>query len=138
LSLHRRSTEYDLFISYSYSDVAVVQKLAELLRGYGLRIFLDKWEVRLGAVLVEVIEAGHCGCGGVELCGYIDPGPIDYHHNFFDVCMRCSAHRREGPARDATGGFLPQKKTRSGGHFHPRQQDYCREDISLENPAVWG
>jgi hypothetical protein len=31
-----------------------------------------------------------------------------------------------------------RRKTLSGGHFHPRLKDCRREDISLENPAVWG
>lgn len=39
---------YDVFLSYSSKDKAIVVPLAERLKADGLRVWLDAWEIRAG------------------------------------------------------------------------------------------
>ena len=39
---------YDVFLSYSSRDRETVHPLAERLRGDGLRVWLDAWEIKPG------------------------------------------------------------------------------------------
>ena len=39
---------YDVFLSHSAKDKAVVRAVAQRLRGDGLRVWLDEWEIRPG------------------------------------------------------------------------------------------
>ncbi|ATE57023.1 hypothetical protein CNX65_30135 [Actinosynnema pretiosum] len=50
--------EYDLFLCHSSKDKPVVLEIYERLRAAGLRVWLDREEVRLGAKSVEAIESG--------------------------------------------------------------------------------
>ena len=38
--------KYDVFLSHSPKDRAVVQDIAERLRGDGLRVWFDEWEIK--------------------------------------------------------------------------------------------
>lgn len=40
--------EYDVFLSHATEDMAWSQKLAEALRGEGVRVWFDKWELKYG------------------------------------------------------------------------------------------
>jgi len=61
--------KFDVFLSHSSRDKAVVRGLAERLRGDGLRVWLDEWEIRPGDSIPAKIEAGlehsrgRCRCG---------------------------------------------------------------------------
>ena len=37
--------KYDVFLSHSAKDKAVVRAVAERLRGGGLRVWFDEWEI---------------------------------------------------------------------------------------------
>lgn len=50
--------KYDVFLSYSAQDKAVVQALAERLRADGLRVWFDNWEIRAGDSIPAKIEEG--------------------------------------------------------------------------------
>ena len=50
--------EYDVFLSHSAKDKHVVRAVAERLRGDGLRVWLDEWEIRPGDSIPAKIEAG--------------------------------------------------------------------------------
>ena len=50
--------EYDVFVSYSREDKAVVWALAERLRGDGLKVWLDEWEIQPGDSIVQRMEEG--------------------------------------------------------------------------------
>src|SRR5712692_5310893 len=49
---------YDVFLSHSSKDKAVVRAVAERLRADGLRVWLDDWELRPGDSIPAKIEAG--------------------------------------------------------------------------------
>jgi hypothetical protein len=49
---------YDVFVSYSSSDKRAVQRIAELLRANGIRIWWDGWEMKPGDRLRDKINAG--------------------------------------------------------------------------------
>lgn len=49
---------YDVFLSHSSKDKAVVRPLAERLRADGLRVWLDDWEIRPGDSIPAKIEEG--------------------------------------------------------------------------------
>ena len=49
---------FDVFLSHSSKDKAVVQPLAERLRQDGLRVWFDKWEMRPGDNIPAKIEEG--------------------------------------------------------------------------------
>src|SRR5690242_1387679 len=50
--------EYDVFLSHSSKDEAVVREIAERLRGDGIRVWLDLWEIRKGDSIPAKIERG--------------------------------------------------------------------------------
>ncbi|MDS4070064.1 MAG: toll/interleukin-1 receptor domain-containing protein [Candidatus Competibacter sp.] len=49
---------YDLFLSHSSKDKAVVRPLAERLRKDGLKVWFDEWEVKPGDSIPAKIEEG--------------------------------------------------------------------------------
>src|ERR687895_41052 len=49
---------YDVFLSHSSKDKAVVRDIAERLRADGLRVWLDDWEIRAGDNIPSKIEEG--------------------------------------------------------------------------------
>ena len=49
---------YDVFLSYSFKDKAIVRPLAEKLRADGLRVWLDDWEIHPGDNVPAKIEEG--------------------------------------------------------------------------------
>ena len=49
---------YDVFLNHSAKDKAVVRDVAERLRGDGLRVWFDEWEIRPGDSIPAKIEAG--------------------------------------------------------------------------------
>ena len=49
---------YDVFLSYSSADKPTVRELVERLRGDGLRVWFDEWEIRPGDSIPAKIEAG--------------------------------------------------------------------------------
>jgi tetratricopeptide (TPR) repeat protein len=52
---------FDVFISYGHQDTAWVHTLAENLHRAGLDVFLDKWEITPGDVVVHELERGLLG-----------------------------------------------------------------------------
>ena len=42
------SFAFDVFLSHSSKDKAIVRPLAERLRAHGLQVWFDEWELRLG------------------------------------------------------------------------------------------
>jgi formylglycine-generating enzyme required for sulfatase activity len=50
--------EYDVFLSYSHKDKSIVHALAESLKQDGLRVWLDKWEIRPGDLIPLKIQHG--------------------------------------------------------------------------------
>jgi hypothetical protein len=53
-----RTFEYDVFLSYSSKDEEIVRALAERLRKDGLRVWLDKWEIKPGDMIGLKIQHG--------------------------------------------------------------------------------
>ncbi len=49
---------YDVFLSHSAKDKEVVRDVAKRLRGGGLRVWFDEWEIRPGDNIPAKIEAG--------------------------------------------------------------------------------
>ena len=49
---------WDVFISYSSNDKAVVRAVAERLRADGLQVWFDAWEIRVGDSIPAKIEEG--------------------------------------------------------------------------------
>ena len=49
---------YDVFLSHSSKDKAIVCAVAERLRADGLRVWLDDWEIRPGDSIPAKIEHG--------------------------------------------------------------------------------
>ncbi len=50
--------QYDVFLSHSSKDKAVVRAIAERLRADGLRVWLDEWKIRPGDHIPWQIEEG--------------------------------------------------------------------------------
>src|SRR5262245_27117889 len=49
---------YDVFLSHSSKDKAVVRPLAERLRKDGLKVWFDEWEIKAGDSIPAKIEEG--------------------------------------------------------------------------------
>jgi len=56
--MSRETFTHDVFLSYSSKDKMVVRALAEQLRGDGLRVWFDEWEIRPGESIPAKIEDG--------------------------------------------------------------------------------
>jgi hypothetical protein len=52
------SLAYDVFLSHSDKDKAVVRPVAERLRRDGLKVWFDEWEIRVGDSIPAKIEEG--------------------------------------------------------------------------------
>jgi WD40 repeat protein len=50
--------KYDVFLSHSWKDKAVVRAVAERLRADGLRVWFDEWEIKPGDSIPAKIEEG--------------------------------------------------------------------------------
>jgi len=50
--------DYDVFLSHSARDKPAVRQLAERLKGDGLRVWLDEWEIQPGDSIPLAIERG--------------------------------------------------------------------------------
>lgn len=50
--------QYDIFLSHSSKDKLAVRELAERLKGDGLRVWLDEWEIKPGDSISLKIEQG--------------------------------------------------------------------------------
>lgn len=50
--------KYDVFISHSAIDKSTVRELAERLKGDGLRVWLDEWEIKPGDMIGLKIDEG--------------------------------------------------------------------------------
>ncbi len=50
--------EYDVFLSHSSKDKAVIRPLAERLRGDGLKVWFDEWVLKAGDSIPAKIEEG--------------------------------------------------------------------------------
>ena len=50
--------QYDVFLSYKSSDKPRVRRLAERLRGAGLRVWFDDWVIKFGDDIYLAIERG--------------------------------------------------------------------------------
>ena len=50
--------QYDVFLSHSSKDKAVVRARAERLKGDKPRVWLDDWEIQPGDHIATKIEAG--------------------------------------------------------------------------------
>jgi hypothetical protein len=53
-----REFTFDVFLCHSSKDKPRVGKLAERLRGDGVRVWYDAWEVQSGEVILQRIESG--------------------------------------------------------------------------------
>jgi len=49
---------FDVFLSHSSKDKAVVRALAERLRGDGVKVWFDEWEIRPGDSIFSKVEEG--------------------------------------------------------------------------------
>src|SRR5437868_1965682 len=50
--------KYDVFLSHSSKDKAVVRAVAERLRADGLQVWFDEWEIKAGDNILAKIEEG--------------------------------------------------------------------------------
>src|SRR6202011_18175 len=53
-----RQFDYDVFLSYSKEDKRRVLRLAERLRGSGLRVWCDDWSIKAGGEIPLAIQNG--------------------------------------------------------------------------------
>ncbi len=51
----KSETTYDVFISYDHRDFRIAEEIAEVLRSYGLTVFLDSSQVETGSRIEDVI-----------------------------------------------------------------------------------
>lgn len=68
---------YDVFLSYNSKDKLRVRKLAERLKGAGLRVWFDDWNIRVGDIITLKIEEGLQQSRVLLLC--ISPNALASH-----------------------------------------------------------
>ncbi len=60
--------EYDFFLSYSSKDKTIVYALADRLKNDGLRVWLDKWEIKPGDSIPLKIQRGLESSSTILVC----------------------------------------------------------------------
>jgi small GTP-binding protein len=63
-----KSFKYDVFLSHSSKDKAIVRRLAERLRKDGLRVWFDEWVVQTGDNIPRKIDEGLETSAALVLC----------------------------------------------------------------------
>ena len=116
--------QYDVFLSHSTKDKAVVCAVAEKLRADALRVWFDEWVLKAGDSIPAKIEAGLEKSRALVLCMSANAFGSDWAHleagtfRFRDPLNsafamspppRCSgaANRRGRSARQARSWQLP-------------------------------
>ena len=61
--------QYDVFLSHSAKDKAVVRPLAERLRKDGAKVWFDEWVLTVASVYDRRLEFGHFRGMNDERCG---------------------------------------------------------------------
>lgn len=59
--------EYDLFLSHSHRDAALVESIATQLDELGVSVFLDAWEIGPGTSSVDELQKGMAGSAAVAI-----------------------------------------------------------------------
>jgi len=81
---------YDLFLAYDLQDQRVVARLAERLRGTGLRVWFDRWEIHPGDNVDRKVAQGLRESRILVLClskAALSTGwaELDREHKFFEA-----------------------------------------------------
>jgi hypothetical protein len=50
--------QYDVFLSHSSKDKAIVRSIAERLKADGVRVWFDEWAIPLGGHIPKAVEDG--------------------------------------------------------------------------------
>jgi hypothetical protein len=72
-----RDFEYDVFVSYSSKDRAVVQQLAERLKDEGLKVFIDQKSIKPGNDIVQTLHEALVSSRVYVIC--LSPNAIESH-----------------------------------------------------------
>jgi hypothetical protein len=104
---------FDVFLSYNKADKAKVLRLAERLRGAGLRVWLDDWVIPAGADIYLSVERGLEESRRLVLC--LSPADTSLGillDSIFNPSCSCNATKMEGLL--PTSGALPGRSTEGG------------------------
>jgi hypothetical protein len=131
---------YDVFLSHSSKDKAVVRAVAERLRADKLRVWFDEWELKPGDSIPAKIEAGLEHSRVLVLCMSAQAFGSDWatlESQTFRFRDPLNKERRfiSATAGSPRDGFAAP--TRSGP-IHERQSPPCRRDRRGQDGAVQG
>ncbi len=100
--------KYDVFLSHSSNDKAVVRSLADRLRADGLKVWFDEWAVKPGDSIPAKIEEGLEHSRVLVLCMSAQAFGSDWAQ------LQGAATRRSRPAEP--GALLPSPAARRRPH----------------------
>ena len=97
---------YDVFLSHSSKDKAVVRAVAERLRKDGVRVWFDEWEIKAGDSIPAKIEEGleKSRACAMQIGQYVRPlglGAVGIQHALI------SRAAERGPPVDSCGWTTP-------------------------------
>lgn len=94
---------YDVFLSHSSKDKAVVRPLAELLRKDGVKVWFDEWEITPGDSIPAKIEEGLERSRVLVLCMSVNAFGSEWAHlesGTFRSATRRTKSAASSPALD--------------------------------------
>ena len=116
-----RQNSYDVFLSHSSKDKAVVRKLAQRLKDDGLRVWFDEWIIKPGDMIGKKIDEG------------LESSRV------LLLCMSKHFFASEWSSMES-GSFRFRDPTNKEGRFIPLRLDKTEIPLSLRQFAYveWG
>lgn len=59
---------FDVFLSHNSNDKAAVKRLGKALKGRGISVWLDEWELRPGLTWIDALEQIISTCRSAAVC----------------------------------------------------------------------
>jgi len=131
--------QYDVFLSHSAKDKAVVRELAERLRTDGLKVWFDEWEIKPGDSIPAKIEEGLEQSRVLVLCTSANAFGSDWaqlESGTFRFRDPLNKDRRfiplrldDGPIKDSLAQFLYINwRPENGDKEYPKLLAACRPE----------
>jgi len=141
--------QYDVFLSHSSKDKPIVRPLAERLRGNGLRVWFDEWEMRAGDHILSRIEHGLERSRVLVLCmsahafgsdwAQLESGTFRFRDPLNKDRRFVPLRLDESPIKGALAQFLyinwlPEDREQE----YPKLLQACRSPMEMQNVETGG
>jgi small GTP-binding protein len=146
LTLMNDPFSFDVFLSHSSNDKAIVRDIAERLRSDGLRVWFDEWEIRVGDNIPARIEYGLENSRVLVLCmsahafgsdwAQLEAGTFRFRDPLNKERRFVPLRLDQTPAKGSLAQFLHISwLTVERDQAYPRLLEACRQPLSRPRSA---